>query len=448
MLESSASFPFSKLKGFKIGQINIASLVKHHDELLVYMQSKSLDVLTVNETRLDISVLDCEVETPGYDIVRLDRNRNGGGVAIFIRENISYIVRQDLVIDALELLCIEVRKQKSKPFLIATWYRPPNSSNDLFQKFEHFLKLVDYENIEIIIAGDLNCNFLESPKGQVTHKLLDLMNTYQLQQHIEKPTRVTPTTSSLIDVIFTYVGDNKTLETGIIPLGISDHNLVYICRKISFPKELPKFVLTRQYKRYNVNAFNHDLNEIFNLYSPVSNDPNELWGDFKHKFLSIAGKHAPVKQRRVKRESKPWITSEIKHLIYHRDYLKRQEAIRLRSVYYETAYKKCKNKITNLIRTSKENYFKAKLSDSKNSKESWQFINELLNKNSKTSQIREINFDGKTVTKDEEIAAGFNEYFSTIGSMLSKAIKDCDTDPLVISAIDLLPLKVFRTGWN
>ena len=54
MLESSASFPFSKLKGFKIGQINIASLVKHHDELLVYMQSKSLDVLTVNETRLDI----------------------------------------------------------------------------------------------------------------------------------------------------------------------------------------------------------------------------------------------------------------------------------------------------------------------------------------------------------------------------------------------------------
>ena len=176
---------------------------------LVYMHSKSLDVLTVNETRLDISVLDCEVGIPGYDIVRLDRNRNGGGVAIFIRENISYFIRQDLVIDTLELLCIEVRKQKSKPFLIATWYRPPNSSNHLFQKFEHFLKLVDDENIEIIIAGDLNCNFLESPKGQVTCKLLGIMNTYQLQQHIEKPTRVTPTTSSLIDVIFTYVGDNK-----------------------------------------------------------------------------------------------------------------------------------------------------------------------------------------------------------------------------------------------
>ena len=117
--------------------------------------------------------------------------------------------------------------------------------------------------MEIIITGDLNCNFLELPKSQVTFKLADIMNIYQLQQHIRIPTTVSPITSSLIDVMFTYMGDNKTLETGVIPFGISDHNLVYICRKISLPKELPKIVLSRQYKRYNVNAFNHDLIEIF-----------------------------------------------------------------------------------------------------------------------------------------------------------------------------------------
>jgi hypothetical protein len=69
--QSSASSPFSKLKGFKIGQINIASLVKHYHELLVYMQSKCFDILTVNETRLDKSVCDYEVEIPGYDIINL-----------------------------------------------------------------------------------------------------------------------------------------------------------------------------------------------------------------------------------------------------------------------------------------------------------------------------------------------------------------------------------------
>ena len=98
-----------------------------------------------------------------------------------------------------------------------------------------------------------------------------------------------------------------------------------------------------------MNAFNYDLNAILNSYRITSNDPNELWRDFKTKFLRMADKHAPIKQRRVKSECKQWLTNLIKHLSYHRDYLKRQ-AIRLKSAYYDTAYKK---QVTNLIRTTK-----------------------------------------------------------------------------------------------
>ena len=62
-------------------------------------------------------------------IFRLDPNRNGGGVAMFVRKSIP----QDQVNDALELLCIQVRKIKKKPLLNAsTWYRPPSCSHDLF----------------------------------------------------------------------------------------------------------------------------------------------------------------------------------------------------------------------------------------------------------------------------------------------------------------------------
>ena len=56
--------------------------MKHFDELLIYMQDKPFDILTLNETRLDNTVLDSEVKISGYDIVRRDRNRNGGGVEI------------------------------------------------------------------------------------------------------------------------------------------------------------------------------------------------------------------------------------------------------------------------------------------------------------------------------------------------------------------------------
>ncbi len=83
--------------------------------------------------------------------------------------------------------------------------------------------------------------------------------------------------------------------------------------------------------------------------------------------------------QRVKSESKPWLTKEIKQLMYHRDYLKRQY-IRLSSSNYYEAYKRVKNRLNKLINDTKENYFKAKLSNAYNSKESWQAINELLNK--------------------------------------------------------------------
>ena len=152
-----------------------------------------------------------------------------------------------------------------------------------------------------------------------------LKDIFQLQQHIQSPTRTTHTTSSLVDIILTYSGDSKTLEEGVIQLGISDHSLVYLCRKISIPKAPPKIVFTRQYKNYNVTQFNNDLNEVFNLpmNTSISNDPNALWNDFKTKLLSVADKHAPIRQRRIKREYKPWLTNQIKQMSYHRDHLKR-----------------------------------------------------------------------------------------------------------------------------
>jgi hypothetical protein len=94
----------------------------------VLLFENPIDVLAVNETRLDSTISDNEMRVPGYEIVRRDRNVNGklgGGVCFCVRQNINYSTRHDLSIDQLENLCIEIRKPRSKPFLVATWYRPP-----------------------------------------------------------------------------------------------------------------------------------------------------------------------------------------------------------------------------------------------------------------------------------------------------------------------------------
>jgi hypothetical protein len=58
--------------------------------------------------------------------------------------------------------------------------------------------------------------------------------------------RITSNSQSLIDLILTKVDDTKTSDSGVIHVVISDHSLIYICRKIGIIKENPKLVETRQ----------------------------------------------------------------------------------------------------------------------------------------------------------------------------------------------------------
>ena len=58
---------------------------------------------------------------------------------------------------------------------------------------------------------------------------------YQIDQLITEPTRVTPTSTTVIDLILTNRSENIS-ESGVIHLGISDHSLVYLVRKFTPPK--------------------------------------------------------------------------------------------------------------------------------------------------------------------------------------------------------------------
>ena len=66
----------------------------------------------------------------GYEWVSKDGNRSGGGIGFLIRDTINYRLRSDLNDADIEILAIEIIKNKGKPFLITTWYRPPNNPID------------------------------------------------------------------------------------------------------------------------------------------------------------------------------------------------------------------------------------------------------------------------------------------------------------------------------
>ena len=45
--------------------------------------------MSFNETRLNSTIPDSMIHIDGYDIIRKDRSRNGGGVCIYIRNTIT-----------------------------------------------------------------------------------------------------------------------------------------------------------------------------------------------------------------------------------------------------------------------------------------------------------------------------------------------------------------------
>ena len=113
--------------------LNIVGLPKYMDEIRMSQLFKSFDIIAFNETWLDLSISDGEVKIYGYDLIRKDRTRKGGGVCIFLRSSINYQNRSDLVPNDLEGVCLKIpmsllgieRQKKLKKFAILT--RKPRS---------------------------------------------------------------------------------------------------------------------------------------------------------------------------------------------------------------------------------------------------------------------------------------------------------------------------------
>ena len=206
--------------------MNVNSLLKHIDEIRHVLLSAPFDIFAINKSKIDELIIpDNETSIPGYNLNRKDRNRAGGGVVLYIRDNIPFSNREDLVPSSLEVVCAEINRPHSKSFLVCIWYRPPNSDMDLFNECEIFFQRCDTESRELILVGDLNCDVSKVSLDPHTRQLSFLCSLYQIDQLIDKPTRVTDTSATMIDPVLTNVKENIH-ASGVIHLGISDYSLI------------------------------------------------------------------------------------------------------------------------------------------------------------------------------------------------------------------------------
>ena len=157
---------------------------------------------------------------------------------------------------------IEIAVKNSKPFLVGYFYRPPETCRYLSESYnfsvQSHLSDVLKESKEAIMLGDFNVsykNLYENTELKTTRTL----NGFK--QLIKKPTRITQTSSTLIDLIVT----NRPLtisKTDVIASSLSNHDMIACIREVNSQKFAPKTIKCRNYANYEPNNLNEDISKI------------------------------------------------------------------------------------------------------------------------------------------------------------------------------------------
>ena len=115
-----------------IGTLNINFLSSKFDDLKVLISSV-FDILIIKETKLDETYPISQFHIDSYSMpYRLHRNRNGGGVTIYVTENIpSKILRANLFPNDMEGTSVEINLRKSKWLLCGTYHLHHNLINTI-----------------------------------------------------------------------------------------------------------------------------------------------------------------------------------------------------------------------------------------------------------------------------------------------------------------------------
>ena len=118
--------------------------------------------------------------------------------------------------------------------------------------------------------------------------------------------------------------------------------------------------------------------------------------------------HAPLRTRRVSSKRSPWVTNELRHLIFNRDFLKKR-AISSKDSQKWSQYRHARNQVNNEIKKAKRLYFTKNLDKHKGDmKKTWKLINELNLRNcTKMKRISEIKIGEQVVASPVEMAETF-----------------------------------------
>ena len=406
--------PADLLKNLKIkninkiilAQLNLNSIRNKFEQLNAIIQ-KNIDVLVINETKIDTSFPTVQFNIEGFSPpLRMDRpvnGDNGGGTLIYIKEGIPYkILKSHPEKINFEGIFFEINLRNKKWLLFGGYNPDKKDIIEFLDKLSTNLNsyLNRYENI--LLLGDFNSEIIES-------HMKDFCDMYAFSNLIKDHTCYkNPENPSSIDMILTNRASSFQLSQ-TVETGISDyHKMTVTVMKSHFQKKPPLSIRYRSYKHFNDDQFNFDLQGRLN---DIEN--NELdYEIFENTFMNELNKHAPLKTKMVRANNAPFMNSTLSKAVMKRS--------RLKNIFHnkptknnELAYKRYRNYCTNLFKREKRKYYEnidtKQITDNK---KFWKTVKPLFSE--KITEKRSIILvdDNEIISEDKKVADTLNDFFS------------------------------------
>ena len=329
--------------GLNLLSLNCRSLFPKIDDLRLLALS---DIIAVCETFLDQSISSSELAIANLTLIRRDRNRHGGGVALYIREDLPFrvIIKHPWI----ELLVVQLSVKKRK-ITCGIFYRPPSSNSSVLHELEAAIESLPPSKLDsFVLMGDLNINFTSTTSSPP--QISSIMDKISLRQIVSEPTRCTITVGVATVIDHVYLSEKLNFSSCNIlpPIGGSDHN----CVSVSLQLSTPKLKTTRRqvwlYKKADFDPANDSLQRIPSSMFP-DDDVDNFWSQW-YDLSSFIPKKTISSHKQL-----PYISKDLLILIRKKQRLFKQ-AKRLNSHCAWLKYNKARNKTTSTLRKSKQHF--------------------------------------------------------------------------------------------
>ena len=415
---------------FSLFNVNIRSMPKNFDTMrhFLYELNHSFTILSITESWLK-QYNRHTYNLKGYNHVsKIREDRAGGGVSLFIKENIKFDLKEDIVVNlpGVDSIAIEIQKEilcSTTDVVILSIYRPPNINPKVFiEKLTDLLQHLHSLKKDVFVLGDFNINMQEAmfTSDRIVNDFHNMFLSHYFYPMINKPTRVHGNRSSIIDNIYTNISNVPV--SGLFKTNFSDHYSIFCITHFNSLAVRAKEITKREFSNTNIQEFNKALSS--HNWELLYDDDNfeQSFSYFYKKMLDVFNDKIPLKTIKLKYNNRiPFLTNGLKKSI--------KQKHRLLEIYNKNPtdlnkanYAKHRNRLTSLLRVNERKYHENKLEINKDdSTKCWKIIKEVIGNNAGLKdQSSTIIINGKEIKDRQRICNEFNNYFINIGPKLAK----------------------------